>query len=263
MDCHMTTAASTDTALQVVRSFNRQVNGLRPITLERGYIAHAPGSVLVTFGYTKVLVTVSVEDRVPKHIFDLKKDNHGWLTAEYAMLPGATHTRNQRERNKPSGRTAEIQRLIGRSLRTCLDLTQLGQRTLTVDADVIQADGGTRVAAITGASVALFDAVTYLKREKNLTLNPWLGGVAAVSVGVIGGIPMLDLDYSEDSTADVDANVVMNTQGQLIECQATSEHAPFDRAMLDALLNLAEHGIGQLQALQEQAKTQQTVTLTV
>lgn len=245
------------------RSFNRSAQELRPITLERHYIQHAPGSVLIAYGNTKVLVTVSVEDRVPKHIFDLKKDNHGWLTAEYGMLPGATHTRNQRERNKPSGRTAEIQRLVGRSLRTCLDLTQLGQRTLTVDADVIQADGGTRVAAITAASVALYDAVTYLKQEKGLLLNPWQGGVAAVSVGVIEGIPMLDLDYSEDSTADVDANVVMNDKGQLIECQATSEHAPFSRDTFNQLLDLAESGIRQIQDLQRQAMQSEKVVLTV
>jgi ribonuclease PH len=237
----------------IARSFDRQPDQLRPITLERHYIQHAPGSVLVSYGHTKVLVTVSVEDRVPKHIFDLRKDNHGWVTAEYGMLPGATHTRNQRERNKPSGRTAEIQRLIGRSLRTCVDLTQLGQRTLTVDADVIQADGGTRVAAITGASVALMDAITYLKQEKGLTLNPWLGGVAAVSVGIVQGIPVLDLDYDEDSTADVDANVVMNDRGELIECQATSEHAPFTRQTFNQLLDLAETGLGQIRRLQSDA----------
>jgi ribonuclease PH len=237
----------------LTRSFDRQPDQLRPITLERHYIQHAPGSVLVSYGHTKVLVTVSVEDRVPKHIFDLRKDNHGWVTAEYGMLPGATHTRNQRERNKPSGRTAEIQRLIGRSLRTCVDLTQLGQRTLTVDADVIQADGGTRVAAITGASVALMDAITYLKQEKGLTLNPWLGGVAAVSVGIVQGIPVLDLDYDEDSTADVDANVVMNDRGELIECQATSEHAPFTRQTFNQLLDLAETGLGQIRRLQSDA----------
>jgi ribonuclease PH len=232
------------------RSFDRTPDQLRPITIERNYIQHAPGSVLVSFGHTRVLVTVSVEDRVPKHIFDMRKDNHGWLTAEYAMLPGATHTRNQRERNKPSGRTAEIQRLIGRSLRTCVDLTQLGQRTLTVDADVIQADGGTRVAAITGASVALYDAIEYLKQEKGLTLNPWCGGVSAVSVGIVGGKPVLDLDYDEDSTADVDANVVINHRGELIECQATSEHAPFSRQTFNQLLDMAEAGLTQIKAIQ-------------
>jgi ribonuclease PH len=245
------------------RSFNRPVNGLRPVTIQRGVIAHAPGSVLISYGNTKVLVTVSIEERVPKHIFDLRKDNHGWLTAEYGMLPGATNTRNQRERNKPSGRTAEIQRLIGRSLRTCLDLTQLGTRTLTVDADVLQADGGTRVAAITGASVALQDAVRYLKMEKGLQLNPWLGGVAAVSVGVVNGVPVLDLDYSEDSTADVDANVVANDQGLLIECQATSEHAPYSRDTFNQLLDLADAGIKQLQALQHEALNSAVQVLTV
>ena len=235
------------------RSFDRRPDQLRPITIERDYIQHAPGSVLVSFGHTRVLVTVSVEDRVPKHIFDMRKDNHGWLTAEYGMLPGATHTRNQRERNKPSGRTAEIQRLIGRSLRTCVDLTQLGQRTLTVDADVIQADGGTRVAAITGASVALYDAIEYLKREKGLALDPWRGGVSAVSVGIVDGVPVLDLDYDEDSTADVDANVVMNHRGELIECQATSENAPFSREVFNQLLDMAENGLKQIKTLQFQA----------
>jgi ribonuclease PH len=253
------------------RSENRSALSLRPITIQRGYIKHAPGSVLITYGDTKVLVTASIEERVPKHIYG--KDQHGWLTAEYSLLPGATHTRNQRDRLKISGRTMEIQRLIGRSLRACVDLTRLGQRTITIDADVIQADGGTRVAAITGSYIALMDALYHIQaiEQKNnpkmiLWPLPVKSAIAAVSVGIVNGQVLLDLDYNEDSTAEVDANIVMNAEGEFIEVQATSEEKPFSREALDALLNAAHGGITQLLQLQQQAlrgERNSTVSLTV
>jgi ribonuclease PH len=237
---------------------NRLATQLRPVEIIRGFTQNAPGSVLVTFGNTKVLVTATIEERVPKHIYG--KDKHGWLTAEYNMLPGATHTRNQRDRLKVSGRTMEIQRLIGRSLRTCVDLTTIGQRTITIDADVLQADGGTRVAAITGAYVALVDAlytIQHLEQKANPKLAVWplplKHSIAAVSVGVVNGQVLLDLDYSEDSVAEVDANVVMTNKGELIEVQATSEGAPYTQQTLTEMVSLAGLGIEQLFKLQQEA----------
>jgi ribonuclease PH len=230
---------------------------LRPVKLERGVIKHAAGSCMVSYGDTKVLVVATIEDRVPRHIYGI--DNHGWLTAEYNMLPGATHTRNQRDRQKVSGRTMEIQRLIGRTLRSCVDLTSLGQRTITIDADVIQADGGTRVASITGAYVALVDALFKIQEQElannpNLTLwpLPLKSAVAAVSVGIVEGTIRLDLDYEEDSTAEVDANVVMNADGDFIEVQASSEAKPYSLGQLQGLLATAKDGIEQLLALQKE-----------
>jgi ribonuclease PH len=255
----------------IARSGNRTALSLRPITIERGYIKHAPGSVLISYGDTKVLVTATIEDRVPKHIYG--KDQHGWLTAEYSLLPGATHTRNQRDRLKVSGRTMEIQRLIGRSLRACVDLTRLGQRTITIDADVIQADGGTRVAAITGSYIALMDALYHIQaieQKNNPKLVLWplpiKSAIAAVSVGIVNGEILLDLDYNEDSTAEVDANIVMNAEGEFIEVQATSEDKPFSRKAMDELIDAAEGGIRQLLELQQQAlrgELQGVTTLTV
>lgn len=225
------------------RHDGRQANELRPIKFTRRFTMHTPGSVLVEFGNTKVLVTASIEERVPRHIHQHPCETHGWLTAEYSMLPGATNSRNQRERQKLSGRTSEIQRLIGRSLRACVDLERMGARTITIDCDVIQADGGTRVASITGAYVALADTIDWLIEQELLEESPILTPVAAVSVGVIEGEPVLDLDYVEDSSADVDANVVMNGNAHIIEVQATSEKAPLERKTLDAMMDLADEGI--------------------
>jgi ribonuclease PH len=236
----------------VIRSYSRQPNELRPVQILRHYTKYALGSVLVCFGDTKVLVTASIEERVPRHV-QQAGEGAGWLTAEYAMLPAATNTRNQRERLKVSGRTNEVQRLIGRSLRACVDLSKLGPRTITVDADVLQADGGTRVASITGAYVALVDAISYLKDQGLLVESPIIAPVAAVSVGMVHGMPVLDLDYEEDSQAEVDANVVMNGHGHFIEVQATSERIPFERDALNAMLDLAQSGIEQLFILQQEA----------
>lgn len=234
-----------------MRSNNRQNNELRPIHFIRQYTKHAEGSVLVCFGDTKVLCTASIEAGVPRW---LKGQGKGWLTAEYGMLPRATGTRTQREaaRGKQSGRTQEIQRLIGRSLRAMLDLSKLGENTIYIDCDVIQADGGTRTASISGAAVALIDALEHLQRRKKLTQDPLLGLVAAVSVGVNQGRVLLDLDYAEDSTCDTDLNVVMTQAGGFIEIQGTAEEKPFTRAEADAMLNLAELGIGQVIEAQKQ-----------
>lgn len=234
-----------------MRSNNRQNNELRPIHFIRQYTKHAEGSVLVCFGDTKVLCTASIEAGVPRW---LKGQGKGWLTAEYGMLPRATGTRTQREaaRGKQSGRTQEIQRLIGRSLRAMLDLSKLGENTIYIDCDVIQADGGTRTASISGAAVALIDALEHLQRRKKLTQDPLLGLVAAVSVGVNQGRVLLDLDYAEDSTCDTDLNVVMTQAGGFIEIQGTAEEKPFTRAEADAMLNLAELGIGQIIEAQKQ-----------
>ena len=223
-----------------MRSNNRQNNELRPIHFIRQYTKHAEGSVLVCFGDTKVLCTASIEAGVPRW---LKGQGKGWLTAEYGMLPRATGTRTQREaaRGKQSGRTQEIQRLIGRSLRAMLDLSKLGENTIYIDCDVIQADGGTRTASISGAAVALIDALEHLQRRKKLTQDPLLGLVAAVSVGVNQGRVLLDLDYAEDSTCDTDLNVVMTQAGGFIEIQGTAEEKPFTRAEANAMLNLADH----------------------
>ena len=232
------------------RDPSRASTALRPITIERQFTKHAPGSVLVSFGDTKVIVTASVEERVPRHVHQSGNENAGWLTAEYSMLPGATNTRGQRDRLKVSGRTAEIQRLIGRSLRAALDLSTLGQRTITIDADVIQADGGTRVAAITGGYVALADALQRLIDDEKLLAMPIRFGIAAVSVGIVGGEVRLDLDYEEDSQAEVDANVVMTHMGEIIEFQATSESKPYSIESLNDMLSLAKDGIAELIEIQ-------------
>ncbi len=230
----------------------RAAHELRPITLTRHYTRHAEGSVLVCFGETKVLCTASVEERVPGF---LKGQGKGWVTAEYGMLPRATHTRSDREaaRGKQGGRTLEIQRLIGRSLRSVMDMEAFGERTLTLDCDVLQADGGTRTAAITGAYVALKDAVATLRKQGVLKKDPVHGAVAAVSVGIVDGQPVLDLEYTEDSQAETDMNVVMNEAGAFIEVQGTAEGHAFHRHELDALLKLAEAGIKQLLQKQHEA----------
>lgn len=235
-----------------MRIDGRQLNELRPISFTRHYTKHAEGSVLVCFGDTKVLCTASVEAGVPKW---LKGQGQGWLTAEYGMLPRATGTRTQREaaRGKQSGRTQEIQRLIGRSLRSMLDLSKLGENTIHIDCDVIQADGGTRTASISGAAVALIDALEYLQREKKLAQDPLLGLVGAVSVGIKDGKAYLDLNYAEDSTCDTDLNVVMTQAGGFIEIQGTAEDKPFTRAEADSMLSLAESGIRQIIEAQQQA----------
>jgi ribonuclease PH len=231
---------------------HRQADQMRPVEIIRHFTQFAPGSVLVSFGNTKVIVTATVEERVPRHIHILKEEKRGWLTAEYTMLPGASSNRIQRDRFKISGRTAEIQRLIGRVLRTSLDLSVLGSRTITIDADVIQADGGTRVAAITGGYVALMDCLQHLKENGLLETLPSVMPVAAVSVGIVNGVPILDLDYSEDSEAEVDANIVMTHNGQLIEVQMSSEHQSFTRSEMDHLMDLATKGTQELIALQQQ-----------
>ena len=238
------------------RPDQRQADELRPIKIIRNFTKHAPGSVLVSFGDTQVIVTATVEERVPRHIYVLKEESTGWLTAEYAMLPGATNTRNQRERLKVSGRTAEIQRLIGRTLRASVDLTKLGARTINIDADVIQADGGTRVAAITGGYIALVDCLNKLKADGLLETIPDLKPVAAVSVGMVEGTEILDLNYDEDSVAEVDANVVMNADGHLIELQMSSERAPLSRAQLDRLVDLAAKGTQEIFEIQQKALSQ-------
>ena len=230
----------------------RAVNQLRPISIQRGYTKHAEGSVLISFGDTKVLCTASVENRVPSF---LRGKGEGWITAEYGMLPRATHDRNNREAasGKQGGRTLEIQRLIGRALRSCVDRKKLGERTITLDCDVLQADGGTRTAAITGAYVALCDAIQSCINKGLLTESPVLGAVAAVSVGVYQGVPVLDLDYAEDSQCDTDMNVVMDGNGGFIELQGTAEGAAFSRAHLNDLLALAASGISELLQLQQTA----------
>lgn len=235
-----------------MRIDGRQLNELRPISFTRHYTKHAEGSVLVCFGDTKVLCTASIEAGVPRW---LKGQGKGWLTAEYGMLPRATGTRTQREaaKGKQSGRTQEIQRLIGRSLRAMLDLSKLGENTIHIDCDVIQADGGTRTASITGAAVALIDALEYLQREKKLSQDPLLGLVAAVSVGIKDGKAYLDLNYAEDSTCDTDLNVVMTQAGGFIEIQGTAEDKPFTREQADAMLSLAQKGIEELIGLQQSA----------
>ena len=234
------------------RPSKRAPDQLRPVTITRNYTRHAEGSVLIEFGDTKVICTASIEDKVPGF---LKGKGQGWLTAEYGMLPRATHTRGDREaaRGKQSGRTQEIQRLIGRSLRAVTDLTLLGERTIQIDCDVIQADGGTRTASITGAWVAVQDAVSGLIARGAISATPLKDHVAAISVGIYQGLPVLDLDYPEDSSCDTDMNVVMTGAGGFVEVQGTAEGAAFTRAEMDRLLELAGHGIGQLVALQKQA----------
>jgi ribonuclease PH len=232
------------------RSGARAADELRPVRITRGYTIHAEGSVLIEFGDTKVLCTASVEEKVPGH---KKGSGEGWVTAEYGMLPRATHTRSDREaaRGKQSGRTQEIQRLIGRSLRAVFDLTLLGERTIHLDCDVLQADGGTRTAAITGAFVAAQDAVNGLLAQGKLTQSPIRDHVAAISVGIVQGHPLLDLAYTEDSACDTDMNVVMTGAGHFVEVQGTAEGAAFSRREMDALLALAEQGCRSLVALQK------------
>ncbi len=234
------------------RSQDRAANALRPVTIQRAYTRHAEGSVLIAFGDTKVLCTASVEEKVPPH---KRGSGEGWVTAEYGMLPRSTHTRSDREaaRGKQSGRTQEIQRLIGRSLRCVVDLAALGERTISLDCDVIQADGGTRTAAITGAYVALHDAVTWLLAQGKIGASPIRDAVAAVSVGIVQSTPLLDLEYTEDSTCDTDMNVVMTGAGGFVELQGTAEGAAFSRAEMDALLGLADKGIRELVAAQRKA----------
>lgn len=234
------------------RTGARAVNALRPVTITRNYTVHAEGSVLIEFGGTKVLCTASVEEKVPGH---KKGSGEGWVTAEYGMLPRATHTRSDREaaRGKQSGRTQEIQRLIGRSLRSVFDLKKLGERSIYIDCDVLQADGGTRTAAITGAFVAAQDAVNTLLASGKLQETPILDHVAAISVGIVRGTPLLDLEYTEDSGCDTDMNVVMTGAGNFVEVQGTAEGVAFTRKEMDALLQLAEQGIAELVTLQKQS----------
>jgi ribonuclease PH len=235
-----------------MRPSGRQPDQLRDVTFERAYTLHAEGSVLVSFGNTKVLCTASVEDGVPRF---LKGKGQGWITAEYGMLPRATHTRSGREaaRGKQGGRTLEIQRLIGRSLRAAVDLKKLGENTIYLDCDVIQADGGTRTASISGACVALVDAFTSLLERKRIKEDPLNGLIASVSVGMYKGEPVLDLDYIEDSNAGTDMNVVMTQHGGFVEIQGTAEGEPFSREQSDALLALAEKGIAEIVAKQQEA----------
>jgi len=232
-----------------MRTDGRLPEQLRPTRITPNYLIHAEGSVLVEAGKTKVICTASVEDRVPPF---RRNTGKGWVTAEYGMLPRATHSRSPREaaRGKQSGRTLEIQRLIGRSLRAVVDLRALGERTVTLDCDVLQADGGTRTASITGAYVALCDAVSALMARRSLPGNPLHGQVAAVSVGIVRGVPVIDLDYAEDSTAETDMNVVMNNGGGFVEVQGTAEGHAFRRHELDAMLDLAASACGRLFAVQ-------------
>jgi ribonuclease PH len=235
-----------------MRPSGRKPDELRTIRIERGFTRHAEGSVLIECGDTRVLCTASVEEAVPPF---LRGKGQGWVTAEYGMLPRSTHTRTQREaaRGKQSGRTQEIQRLIGRALRSIVDLERLGERQILIDCDVLQADGGTRTAAITGSFVAVHDAVAKLVAAGALAQSPILDSVAAVSVGIYRGVPVLDLDYAEDSDCDTDMNVVMTGRGGLVEVQGTAEGAPFARAELDAMLRLAEQGITELVGMQRRA----------
>lgn len=232
------------------RHDNRAPDSLRPVTITRGYTKHAEGSVLIEFGDTKVLCTASVLEKVPPH---KKGSGEGWVTAEYGMLPRSTHTRSDREaaRGKQSGRTQEIQRLIGRALRSVVDLSKLGERTIQIDCDVIQADGGTRTASITGAYIALADAVAWMIAQGKITQSPIIDSVAAISVGVVEGVPLLDLDYNEDSNCDTDMNVVMTGKGGFVEIQGTAEGTPFSTDELNALLALAKKGIAELSQMQK------------
>ena len=238
-----------------VRSAGRAADQLRPVRITRHYTMHAEGSVLIEFGHTKVLCTASVQEKVPPH---KRGSGEGWVTAEYGMLPRATHTRSDREaaKGKQSGRTQEIQRLIGRSLRAVFDLKLLGERTIALDCDVIQADGGTRTAAITGAFVAAHDAVSTLLASGKLAQTPIVGQVAAISVGVVQGTPLLDLEDTEASACDTDMNVVMTAAGHFVEVQGTAEGAAFTRHEMNLLLDLADKGVAELVALQNAALAQ-------
>lgn len=228
-----------------MRPSQRKPNELRDITITRQYTKHPPGSVLIAYGDTKVLCTASVKTGVPRF---LKDTGQGWLTAEYGMLPSATHDRGDREaaKGRQGGRTVEIQRLIGRSLRACVDLNRLGDHTITIDCDVIQADGGTRTAAITGGCVALVDALTYMKQKRMISQNPLKFLIASISVGIYKNTPVVDLDYAEDSVADTDMNVVMTDTDEFIEIQGTAEEAPFNIDQLNNMIQLAHEGICQL-----------------
>lgn len=239
----------------MTRPSGRRPEQLRQVKITRDYTCHAEGSALIEFGNTKVLCTASVENGVPRF---LRGSGQGWVTAEYGMLPRSTNSRMGREavRGKQSGRTQEIQRLIGRSLRAAVDLEQLKENTIHIDCDVIQADGGTRTASITGACVALVDAIGHLQRQKIITGDPLIGMVAAVSVGVYKGTPVLDLDYAEDSKADTDMNIVMDANGGYIEIQGTAEEAPFSAAVLNDMLQLANRGIADLIRVQKMALAQ-------
>jgi ribonuclease PH len=236
----------------VGRSYGRAVDALRPVSIEPGFVRTATGSALISMGETRVICTASVQDSVPRW---LAGSGRGWVTAEYGMLPASTGDRKQRDvtRGRPDGRTVEIQRLIGRSLRGVVDFSLLGERTVYIDCDVLQADGGTRCASITGGLVALQLACARLISDGALAGTPLTGTVAAVSCGIVDGVPLLDLDYREDSSAEVDANVVMTGDGGLVEVQATAERTPLSRAHLDDLLALAGHGIAELRAVQDAA----------
>lgn len=233
-----------------MRKDNRGLEELRPVKFTRGFTKHADGSILVEFGDTKVIVTATIENKVPRFLMDSGK---GWLTAEYSLLPGSTHSRVSRDRGMIiSGRTQEIQRLIGRSLRACVDLTKIGERTITVDADVIQADGGTRTASISGGFLAIYDALAKLKKSGEIDKIPIIEPVAAVSVGIIKGEIRLDVDYSEDSNADADANIIMTESGKILEFQTTSEEAPFSREDMMKILDLGEKGIQEIIKIQKE-----------
>lgn len=235
-----------------MRPSERAANQIRDIKLTRNYTKHAEGSVLVEFGQTRVLCTASVTDGVPRF---LKGKNQGWITAEYGMLPRATHSRTERDatKGKPNGRALEIQRLIGRSLRACIDLKSLGEITITLDCDVIQADGGTRTAAITGACVALRDAISWLENSNKLSKKIHFNYISAVSVGIYRGNAVLDLDYAEDVVAETDMNVVMNEQGEFIELQGTAEDKSFNQEQLISMLDLAKLGINELIKIQKES----------
>jgi len=243
---------STTNSGNISRPSGRNPQELRPVTISRAFTKHAEGSVLIAFGDTKVLCTASILEKVPPH---KKGSGEGWVTAEYGMLPRSTHTRSDREaaRGKQSGRTQEIQRLIGRAMRSIFDLHVLGERTIHLDCDVLQADGGTRTASITGSYIAARDAVNHLLQSGVLNQDPIIDSVAAISVGIYHGTPVLDLDYPEDSSCDTDINVVMTGKGGMIEVQGTAEGATFSRAELSALLDLAEKGIRELTQLQVDA----------
>ena len=234
------------------RSFNRTAAELRPVTLTPGVSRHAEGSCLVEFGNTKVLCTATVDEGVPPF---LRNTGQGWVTAEYGMLPRATNSRNPREaaRGKQTGRTQEIQRLIGRSLRTSIDLAHLGERQIIIDCDVLEADGGTRTASITGGFVALAQAIATLEKRKAFKVNPIIAPVAAISCGIVGGEALLDLDYVEDSGAQVDANIIMTAEGKFVEVQMSGEEATFHEGQLESLLALGKAGIAQLVSLQRKA----------
>jgi len=239
----------------MTRSHHRTAAQIRPVKITRRYIKHADGSVLIECGDTKVICTASISEQIPPF---LKGQGQGWLTAEYGMLPGSTHSRMQREaaKGKQTGRTMEIQRLIGRALRAAVDLKKLGERTIQIDCDVIQADGGTRTASITGAFVALHDAIQKLLDQKLIEATPIIDHVAAISVGIFEGTPVLDLDYVEDSACDTDMNVVMTGRLHLIEVQGTAEGNAFSRAELNTMLDMAQHGIEELIAIQRNVLTQ-------